>query len=188
AAQAIAVTLHELATNAAKYGALSVAKGQVELKWSHEADERLILRWMEMGGPERRLSSERTITSARASTRLGTSCVGIHCPSSFIDLHHERRRLWIAKRLVRRRSPLALRSSSAQLFVGTFHAGEKDAIRSKRYVCNGRICRTLRHVHPRDGLHDRRSPARRTFLRCYAAARQPISRAFGRDGSARARL
>lgn len=51
AAQAIAVTLHELATNAAKYGALSVAKGRVELKWSHEADERLILRWTEIGGP-----------------------------------------------------------------------------------------------------------------------------------------
>lgn len=51
AAQAIAVALHELATNAAKYGALSVAKGQVDLKWSHEADERLILRWTGIGGP-----------------------------------------------------------------------------------------------------------------------------------------
>ena len=51
AAQAIAVTLHELATNAAKYGALSVAQGRVELKWSHEADERLTLRWTEIGGP-----------------------------------------------------------------------------------------------------------------------------------------
>jgi PAS domain S-box-containing protein len=51
AAQAIAVTLHELATNAAKYGALSVPKGQVALRWSHEADERLILRWAEIGGP-----------------------------------------------------------------------------------------------------------------------------------------
>jgi two-component sensor histidine kinase len=49
--QAIAVTLHELATNAAKYGALSVPKGQVALKWSHGADERLILRWTEIGGP-----------------------------------------------------------------------------------------------------------------------------------------
>jgi PAS domain S-box-containing protein len=51
AAQAIAVTLHELATNAAKYGALTAAKGRVELKWLHEADGPLILRWTEVGGP-----------------------------------------------------------------------------------------------------------------------------------------
>ena len=37
-AQAIAVTLHELATNAAKYGALSAAEGQIEVNWSHTAD------------------------------------------------------------------------------------------------------------------------------------------------------
>ena len=51
AAQAIAVTLHELATNATKYGALSVASGRVDLKWSHEADGHLRLRWTETGGP-----------------------------------------------------------------------------------------------------------------------------------------
>jgi PAS domain S-box-containing protein len=51
-AQALAVILHELATNAAKYGALSTAAGQIELKWSHEADGQLILRWTEMGGPQ----------------------------------------------------------------------------------------------------------------------------------------
>jgi two-component sensor histidine kinase len=50
-AQALAVTLHELATNAAKYGSLSVANGQVELNWSHENDGRLELRWRETGGP-----------------------------------------------------------------------------------------------------------------------------------------
>jgi two-component sensor histidine kinase len=49
---AIAVTLHELATNAAKYGALSVANGQVDLKWSHDAGGRLHLRWTETGGPK----------------------------------------------------------------------------------------------------------------------------------------
>jgi PAS domain S-box-containing protein len=51
AAQAIAVTLHELATNAAKHGALSVPNGRIDLSWLHEADGRLILRWREIGGP-----------------------------------------------------------------------------------------------------------------------------------------
>jgi PAS domain S-box-containing protein len=50
-AQAIAVALHELATNAAKYGALSVAEGRVRVEWSRAADGQLVLRWTEAGGP-----------------------------------------------------------------------------------------------------------------------------------------
>ncbi len=50
-ALAIAVTLHELATNAAKYGALSAASGVVALDWTAEADGELKLRWSEAGGP-----------------------------------------------------------------------------------------------------------------------------------------
>jgi len=50
-AQAVAVILHELATNAVKYGSLSVPNGQVEVTWSGGADERLILGWTERGGP-----------------------------------------------------------------------------------------------------------------------------------------
>jgi PAS domain S-box-containing protein len=50
-AQTIAVALHELATNAAKYGALSNPKGQVQVNWSHAADGRLFLRWSEANGP-----------------------------------------------------------------------------------------------------------------------------------------
>ena len=51
AAQAMAIVLHELATNAAKYGGLSIASGQVDLGWTHEANGRLNLRWSEIGGP-----------------------------------------------------------------------------------------------------------------------------------------
>jgi PAS domain S-box-containing protein len=43
ASQTLAVILHELATNAAKYGALSAASGRVDLKWSHEAERRITL-------------------------------------------------------------------------------------------------------------------------------------------------
>lgn len=50
-AQAIAVTLHELSTNAAKYGALSVPEGQVHVEWSQSTDKNITLRWREEGGP-----------------------------------------------------------------------------------------------------------------------------------------
>jgi two-component sensor histidine kinase len=50
-AQAMAVTVHELATNAAKYGALSVPKGSLRVTWSHASDGQLTLHWTESGGP-----------------------------------------------------------------------------------------------------------------------------------------
>jgi PAS domain S-box-containing protein len=50
-AQAIAMTLHELATNAAKYGSLSVPEGRLCVKWSRAADGSLALHWTESGGP-----------------------------------------------------------------------------------------------------------------------------------------
>jgi PAS domain S-box-containing protein len=49
-AQAFAVSLHELATNAAKYGSLSGNSGKVGLKWFYGADRELVLRWTETGG------------------------------------------------------------------------------------------------------------------------------------------
>ena len=51
AAQTLAVVCHELATNAAKYGALSVADGRVAVTWTSTPDCRLVLRWNETGGP-----------------------------------------------------------------------------------------------------------------------------------------
>ena len=49
-AQIIALVLHELATNAAKYGALSVLSGSVSLNWEWQ-HARLSLQWIESGGP-----------------------------------------------------------------------------------------------------------------------------------------
>jgi two-component sensor histidine kinase/DNA-binding response OmpR family regulator len=49
-AQILALALHELATNAAKYGALSSALGRVKLTWELHPN-RLLLQWVEYGGP-----------------------------------------------------------------------------------------------------------------------------------------
>src|SRR5882757_841413 len=49
-AQTLALALHELATNAAKYGALSQALGKLELKWEIQPDA-ILLNWHEIGGP-----------------------------------------------------------------------------------------------------------------------------------------
>jgi two-component sensor histidine kinase len=54
AALALAMVLHELATNAAKYGGLSVPSGRIDLRWSiaTQDDARwLELTWMEKDGP-----------------------------------------------------------------------------------------------------------------------------------------
>jgi two-component sensor histidine kinase/CheY-like chemotaxis protein len=52
AAQAVALVLHELATNAAKYGALATDAGRLAVTWSlgHDPQE-LTLVWREEGGP-----------------------------------------------------------------------------------------------------------------------------------------
>jgi two-component sensor histidine kinase len=51
---ALAMTLHELCTNAVKYGSLSVDRGTVEIRWDVElvgTRRWLSLRWRESGGP-----------------------------------------------------------------------------------------------------------------------------------------
>jgi len=49
-AQAIGLALHELATNAGKYGALSADAGRVEVRWATDGDT-LAMSWTERGGP-----------------------------------------------------------------------------------------------------------------------------------------
>ena len=51
-ALALAMALHELATNAVKYGALSTAEGSVRIEWTVDrADGRFALIWSEQDGP-----------------------------------------------------------------------------------------------------------------------------------------
>jgi two-component sensor histidine kinase/CheY-like chemotaxis protein len=52
AALAVTLMLHELSTNATKYGALSTPEGRVDLSWRVEDDGRVRLAWRERGGPE----------------------------------------------------------------------------------------------------------------------------------------
>ena len=49
-AQTLALALHELSTNAVKYGSLSQAAGRLELHWTLEPDE-IVVTWRETGGP-----------------------------------------------------------------------------------------------------------------------------------------
>ena len=51
AANALSLALHELATNAIKYGALSVEGGRVLLDWRKRPDGGFALDWQETGGP-----------------------------------------------------------------------------------------------------------------------------------------
>jgi two-component sensor histidine kinase len=87
-ALALAMSLQELATNAAKYGALSDAGGRVRIEW-RGGDGRLRLIWTEAGGPpvepstrrgfgtrliERSLASELDGTATMAFEPAGVVC------------------------------------------------------------------------------------------------------------------
>jgi len=62
AAQIMAMVLHELVTNAAKYGALSTQAGRVRVSWRWRANGtphgRLLVEWQEIGGPRVRACNQ----------------------------------------------------------------------------------------------------------------------------------
>jgi PAS domain S-box-containing protein len=65
AAQSLALILHELTTNAAKYGALSKPGGSLDVEWRMDGDT-LVLDWLEAGGSE---------VTAPAETGFGTRLI-----------------------------------------------------------------------------------------------------------------
>lgn len=50
-ALSLGLAVHELATNAAKYGALSVPGGKVAIAWEKEGENLVVVNWRESGGP-----------------------------------------------------------------------------------------------------------------------------------------
>jgi two-component sensor histidine kinase/two-component SAPR family response regulator len=86
-AQAIALAVHELATNAAKHGALSSSSGRLHLTW--EIDPDLTISWQESGGPKTKRPSAQgfgtKVISASVGGQLGGRASfdwrpeGLHC-------------------------------------------------------------------------------------------------------------
>ena len=72
-AQPMAIVLHELVTNASKYGALTTPQGQICVRWHWQADAPasggLALEWIETGGPQV-VVPERTGYGTRAIRNL----------------------------------------------------------------------------------------------------------------------
>jgi CheY-like chemotaxis protein len=76
AVQPVAMVLHELVTNAAKYGALSAPDGRVTLTWAVEAEGPLRLNWGESGGPPVSVPQHRGFGSKLIETTVRTQLAG----------------------------------------------------------------------------------------------------------------
>jgi PAS domain S-box-containing protein len=84
AAQAIGLALHELATNAGKYGALATGAGHVDIGWDIDGDA-LKMHWIERDGPQVRPPARQgfgaTVTGAMAQRALGGEVELDYAPS-----------------------------------------------------------------------------------------------------------
>jgi PAS domain S-box-containing protein len=94
----LALAMHELATNAIKYGALSDADGYVDITWSSETigdGERVLIEWKEHGGPvpappAREGFGSRVIKTVPARERNGEVKIeyqpdGLYCRIGFLQ-------------------------------------------------------------------------------------------------------
>jgi PAS domain S-box-containing protein len=92
AALLLAMVMHELATNAAKYGALSVSSGMLDLTWNaarHDGGRRLVIEWRECGGPPvrppkrrgfgSRLAERAIVHELNGAAQITFDPAGVHC-------------------------------------------------------------------------------------------------------------
>jgi light-regulated signal transduction histidine kinase (bacteriophytochrome) len=75
-ALALSLAIHELATNAAKYGALSMPDGRVAIRWTLTEQGGLDLSWTESGGPEVRTPNRRGFGSTLIERALAMETDG----------------------------------------------------------------------------------------------------------------
>ncbi len=73
--QAVSMCLHELATNAAKYGSLSTPTGRLSVEWRRQ-DDSLTIVWSERGGPPTQAPSRRGFGMSLLSRSLGGAIGG----------------------------------------------------------------------------------------------------------------
>ena len=81
----LALAVHELCTNAVKYGALSVPSGKVTISWKPDGED-LLIDWIESGGPNVEVPSREGLGSlllrprdALKDVRLQFEPTGVHC-------------------------------------------------------------------------------------------------------------
>lgn len=75
-AVSLSLGLHELATNAAKYGALSVSEGHIKVQWSVGSDGSFKLKWSEHGGPPVKMPERRGFGTRMIERGLATELGG----------------------------------------------------------------------------------------------------------------
>ena len=89
-AMVLALIVHELTTNASKYGALSRPGGRVDLSWTRRQN-RVVFDWIESGGPEPKPSPEagfgttllrKGLNQFEGSVETRFSPTGLHCKLS----------------------------------------------------------------------------------------------------------
>lgn len=85
AALALSLAVHELATNAAKYGSLSVGDGRVDICWSEALDGGVTMSWTESGGPAVRRPDRRGFGSTLIERALSMETGGV----SKINYRHD---------------------------------------------------------------------------------------------------
>ncbi len=96
-ATVLALIFHELATNAAKYGALSTSDGSVAVDWKRSSDK-LTINWVESDGPAVAAPArrgfgtsllERGLDSYRGRTTMRFEPTGLVCAMSLVLPHDD---------------------------------------------------------------------------------------------------